>query len=428
MIHIVDNFTLLSPAKESAIMTKTPIETKAKDAVFAEILTTFQAFKETNDARLEEMERKASADVLLHDKLERLDRALHAQQAKIDHLALKSTRPGLHDDRGPEQADPERAQAWNAYLRKGDESAVARLEMKAAHLQLGSDSQGGYVAPPELDRLIETRLAASSPMRAIAQIRQTAAHVFRKPVSLGANAAWTAEAGARAQTDAPSLALLEFPAAELFAMPAATQTLLDDAFIDLDQWLADEVDIAFSAQEGAAFVSGDGVNKPKGFLSYEIVPEAAHQWGKIGAIHTGVAGDFAPGNPADAIINLAYAPKAQFRTQGRFVMNRKTLAAVRRLKDNAGNYLWTPGLGADASNLLGYPVTEIEDMPDIAPNAPAIAFGDFGRFYLIVDRQGARVLRDPFSAKPFVLFYTTKRVGGGVQNFDAVKLLRFAVN
>jgi len=212
-------------------------------------------------------------------------------------------------------------------------------------------------------------------------------------------------------------------------MPAASQALLDDAVVDIEQWLADEVQGEFAAQETDAFVNGDGINKPKGFLSYAKAAEAARAPAEIGYIATGAAGAFAAANPADTLLDLIYAPKQAFRANGRFVMNRKTLAQVRKFKDADGNYLWQPALAAGApSTLFGYPVSEVEDMPDVGANAYAIAFGDFARGYLIVDRQGVRILRDPYSAKPYVLFYTTKRVGGGVQNFDAIKLLKFAAN
>ncbi len=414
-----------NPQPDKSRPDKPRTETKALYPMTNELLATFQAFQEANDARLAEMERKAGADVLLNDKIDRIDRALTAQQMRLETIARKAARPGLGaspDDPG----DTERKSAWNTYLRKGDESALARLELKAATLSLGTDSQGGYVVPPELDRMIETRLLRASPMRAIASVRQTSAQIFRKPVSLGAEANWVAETGTRPQTDAPSLSLLEFPAAELYALPAATQSLLDDSFVNLDEWLAEEVETAFAAQESAAFVTGDGTGRPRGFLAYPTVADAQQAWGQVGYIATGAAGAFAATGAADALISLAYAPRAQFRANGRFVMNRKTISAIRRLKDSTGAYIWQPGIAGEASTLLGYPVAEVEDMPDIAPDAFAVAFGDFARFYLIVDRQGARVLRDPFSAKPFVLFYTTKRVGGGIQHFDAVKLLRFS--
>ena len=155
--------------------------------------------------------------------------------------------------------------------------------------------------------------------------------------------------------------------------------------------------------------------------------DGAWEWGKLGFIATGSAGAFPASNPADRLIDLVYAVKSGYRAGGRFVMNRTTQATIRKFKDAEGNYLWQPALAAgQPPTLLNYPVTEAEDMPSIGADETAIAFGDFRRGYLIVDRVGVRVLRDPYSAKPYVLFYTTKRVGGGVQNFEAIKLLKFS--
>jgi HK97 family phage major capsid protein len=375
----------------------------------AEIMAAFEAYKQTNDARLSEIESKGSADPLLAEKLRKLDQ-------RIDTLSLKAARP---EDGVDTAVRSDHDAAWGRYLRHGDESGLARLDTKA--LSASIDSQGGYVAPPELDRLIEARLMQSSPMRQIATVRQTSAGTYRKPVSLGIGAQWAGESQARTETTTNGLSLLEFPAGELYAMPAATQTLLDDAYADIDDWLANEVDAAFSIQESAAFVSGDGNGKPKGFLSYTLVDDASHSWGSLGTLD----GDFSQANAGDQLIDLIHTPKAQFRVNGQFVMNRRSAAAVRKLKDADGRYLWAPGTGGQSATILGYPVTELEDMPDISGGQPAIGFGDFRRGYLIADRQGARVLRDPFSSKPYVLFYTTKRVGGGIQNFDAIKLMVF---
>ena len=374
------------------------------------MMAAFEAYKEANDARMAEIESKGVADTLLDEKLKKIDR-------RLDQLSLKAARPA--DGAPASEADGERSQAWSRYLRTGDESGLSRLDMKA--FSAGTDDQGGYTAPPELDRLIEARLMQASPMRQIASVRQTSAGVYRKPVSLGVGAAWAGEEDARTQSTTAGLSLLEFPAGELYSMPAATQTLLEDSYADIDEWLADEVEAAFSIQESAAFVSGDGDGKPKGFLDYTIVAEASHAWGQIGS----VAGDFTAADAGDQIIDLIQTPKSQFRSNGRFAMNRRTVAAVRKLKDADGRYLWRPGMNGEAQTIFGYPVTELEDMPDIGTGNAAIAFGDFRRGYLIADRQGARVLRDPYSAKPYVLFYTTKRVGGGVQNFDAIKVMVF---
>ena len=398
-------------------------------AAMHEMMAAFEAFKGANDARLDEIEKKASADTLLEEKVARIDQAVGAAQARLDRALSDARRPVIGAAIGAEPvavvSAPEAKAAFEGYVRTGRELG---LEIKAG-LSSASNS-GGYVVPPETERAIERRLMATSPMREIATVRTVASGVFRKPVSTaGIASGWVAEAAARPETDPATLALLEFPAADLYANPAATQSLLDDALVDLDEWLASEVEDAFAAQETAAFVTGDGVNKPKGFLGYSAVADASHAWGDIGYVASGAAGAFAASSPADRLIDLIYAPKAQFRPNGRFVMNRKTVSAVRKFKDADGNYIWSPASRpGETASLLGYPVTEIETMPDIAANSHAIAFGDFQRGYLIVDRAGVRVLRDPYSAKPYVLFYTTKRVGGGVQNFDAIKVMKFAAN
>jgi len=220
---------------------------------------------------------------------------------------------------------------------------------------------------------------------------------------------------------------MSYPAMELYAMPAATQTLLDDAIVDIGQWIADEVDTAFAEQEGAAFVVGDGVNKPKGFLAEDTVDNGAWTWGKLGFVPTGAAGAFPGANPSDVLISLIYAVKAGYRQNASFVMNRKTQAAVRKFKDAQGNYLWQPPAAAgQAATLMGFPVVEAEDMPDVAADSLSIAFGNFKAGYLIAERSETQILRDPFTHKPFVHFYATKRIGGQVANSEAIKLLKFA--
>ena len=411
-------------------------------AVLHDMLAAFEAFKGANDARLDEIERKSSADVLLEEKVARIDQAVAGAQARLDRMASDMRRPAIGTavpvtGGGAETSSVlafgrsafpfhgEEKSAFEGYVRTG---ASALLEVKAG--LSSAPSSGGYVVPPETERAIERRLMAVSPMREIATVRTVAAGVFKKPVSTaGVACGWAAETAARPETDPATLALLEFPSADLYACPAATQNLLDDALVDLDDWLASEVEDAFAAQETQAFVNGDGTNKPRGFLDYDIVAEAGHDWGEIGYVASGAAGAFASTNPTDRLIDLIYAPKAQYRPGARFVMNRRTVSAVRKFKDADGNYIWTPATRpGETASLLGYAVTEIETLPDIAANSAASAFGDFRRGYLIVDRAGVRVLRDPYSAKPYVLFYTTKRVGGGVQNFDAIKVRKFAAS
>lgn len=408
--------------------TKTVPGTTGATAALRDMLVAFEAFKGANDARLHAIEKKASADVLLEEKVARIDKALQASQAKLQQLTSDRGRPSIGGTsgsrRGAEVAEVKAA--FDGYIRNG--AAPVGLELKAG-LSMAPNS-GGFLVPDQTERAIERRLMAASPMREIATVRTVSAGVFKKPVSIaGIEAGWVAEAAARPETDPATLSLLEFPAADLYASPAATQSLLDDAMVNLDEWLAGEVEDAFAAQETQAFVLGDGTNKPRGFLSYDLVANDTAEWGEIGYVPSGAAGAFDAEDPADRLIDLIYAPKAQYRPNARFVMNRRTVSAVRKFKDADGNYLWqAPTRVGEAASLMGYPVTEIETMPDIASDSASIAFGDFQRGYLIVDRAGVQVLRDPYSAKPYVLFYTTKRVGGGVQNFDAIKVMKFAAS
>lgn len=397
----------------------TPASVETRQAL-GEVLSAFEAFKEANDQRLAEIEAKTSADILLEEKVGRIDDALNQQKMAIDRMRLDALRPAALAAEAPAKT------AFSRYMRTGDIAALSEAKSASA----GALSEGGYVVPDTTEALIDRQMAEVSPMRALASVRQVASGLYRKPVSRGgATAGWVAETDPRPQTDTAELDLLEFPVAELYAMPAATQQLLDDAMVDVDQWLAAEVRDVFATQESAAFIAGDGNGKPRGLLDYDVAAEGLQAWGQLGYIATGVEGDFPASDPADALIDLIYAPKNAYRARGAFLMNRRTVSAVRRFKDADGNYLWQPSLSeAGASSLLGYRVREAEDMPDIGTNSFSIAFGDFSRGYLIIDRQGVEVLRDPYSAKPYVLFYTTKRVGGGVQDFDAIKLLKFGAS
>lgn len=393
---------------------------------FGEFMTTFEAFKDSNNERLADLE-KRSADVLVTEKVDRISRALDEQKRSLDNLALKKVRPALGRE-GGHLVRSEHKAAFEAYIRSGDDRHLRSLDAKA--MSYGSGQDGGYLVPGETESEIGKRLATLSPIRSIASVRQVSAAVLKKPFSInGPAVGWVGETAARPETAASTLAELQFPTMELYAMPAATASLLEDSVVDLDQWISSEVEAAFAEQEGAAFVSGNGTNKPKGFLDYAKVADANWAWGKIGCTFTGKAGALPDQNASDVLIDTVYALKAGYRQNANWVMNRKTQAALRKLKDADGNYLWQPPAApGQRAMLMGFPLVEAEEMPDAATDATPIAFGDFARGYLVVDRAGVRVLRDPYSAKPYVLFYTTKRVGGGVQDFDAIKLLKFAVS
>ena len=410
----------------SELETKMGTGPAAGATAFDGFMATFEAFQEANDERLAQIEAKMSADVVTVDKVERINRALDEQKAHLDRLAIKAARPRL-DGRGAAAGDAaveEHKSGFHAYMRHGDEAGLRALEAKS--MSVSSDPDGGYLVPDEVSREVGRRMAAISPIRSIAMVRQVSSSVLKKPFArTGAQVGWVGETEPRPETDTPRLAEMTFPTAELYAMPAATQTLLDDAAVDIDAWIVSEVETAFSEQEGAAFVNGDGVNKPLGFLQVARADEGVRAYGQIGTVSTGSAGTLSDTN---TLVDAIYALKAGYRQNARFVMNRRTQAELRKMKDADGNYIWqAPAVAGGEAMLMGFPVVESEHMPDPADGAASIAFGDFYRGYLIVDRVGVRVLRDPYSAKPYVLFYTTKRVGGGVQDFDAIKLIDFSI-
>ncbi len=395
-----------------------------------ELLGTFEAFREANDRRLQEIEKKLSADVVTTEKVDRINRALDRQTKLVEDLALKAARPpvGAGGADATARSSPEFKAAFEAYVRRGDEGPMRELEAKAYSGSVSAD--GGVVVPPEVDTVIGRRVAMISPMRRLATVRQISGAVLKKPFAMASlQTGWVAETAARPQTNSQTLAELVFPTQELYAQPAATQALLDDAVVDIESWIASEVEIAFAEQEGTAFISGDGNSKPKGILAYPLVADGSWSWGNLGYVATGTANGFKTQNPSDTLFEVIYALKAGYRQNGTFLMNRKTQAEIRKFKDTTGNYIWMPPAAAgQPASLAGFPVAEAEDMPDFTSGGAAIAFGDLRAAYLVVDRVGTRMLRDPYSAKPYVLFYVTRRVGGGVQNFEALKMVRFAVS
>ncbi|HET7191650.1 MAG TPA: phage major capsid protein [Pseudolabrys sp.] len=396
---------------------------------YADLMRAFEDFKQTNDQKLSE---KRSVDVVLEEKLARLDSVISTQAQRLEAIELKQARPAIGSEKSAtkheNQPGIEHKAAFEAYVRAGESGNLRALEAKA--LSGASAPDGGFLVPPEIEAKIGERLFNISPIRSLASVRTISSNIYKKPMmAAGANAGWVGETDARTQTATPTLDELSFPAMELYAMPAATTALLEDSAVSIEEWLSQEVDRVFAAQEGAAFVSGDGSNKPKGFLSYSTVANTSWTWGNIGYVASGVAGAFPSTAPSDVLIDLILSVKAGYRQNAVFLMNRSTQSTVRKFKDSTGNYLWQPpAMPTGRASLMNFPLYDVEDMPDVSANAFAIAFGDFNRGYLVVDRAGVTVLRDPYTAKPYVLFYTTKRVGGGVQDYDAIKLLKFAVS
>ena len=342
-----------------------------------------------------------------------------ALKARVDAQALAGARPALSGAKSEASPFVER------YLRKGLEAGV---ELKA--VSGATDAAGGYAVPQELDAEIDRALTAISPIRAIANVVKVGSAGYRKLVTTGGTeSGWVAETAARPETDTPVFNEIAPPSGELYANPAASQAMLDDAAFDVEAWLASEIATEFARAEGAAFVSGNGTSKPKGFLTAPNSDEADgdRDFGTLQYLETGVDGGFPAANPQDKLIDLVQSLRTPYRQGAAFVMNSATAARIRKFKTADGAFLWQPGLVAgQPDTLLGYPVVEAEDMPDVAAHALAIAFGNFRAGYLIAERAETQILRDPFTNKPFVHFYATKRVGGQVANSEAIKLLKFS--
>jgi HK97 family phage major capsid protein len=395
--------------------------------VLADLQKAWHDFKAEHTAQLAEL-KKGVADPLTAGKVETINATLSTLQAQMNDIAIKAA--AFEMGGAGSKADKDvvaHAKAFNAWFRKGADAGLRELEVQA-RLTTQSDPDGGFVVPSEMEAGIDRVLGTMSAMRSLATVRQIGAATYKKLVNVGGvTSGWVGENGSRSEGGTPALKALDFPAMELYAQPGATQTMLDDASFNVEAWLADEVSIEFAEQEGEAFISGNGVARPRGILGYDTVANASYSWGKLGFIKTGGASGFAASNPSDALIDLIHSLKRGYRQNGAFLMNDLTVAAVRKFKDSNGNYLWQPSLQAgEPSSLMGYRVETDDNMPDLGSNTFPIAFGDFRRGYVVVDRVGIRVLRDPFTSKPNVLFYTTKRVGGGVQNFEAIKLLKCA--
>ncbi len=344
-------------------------------------------------------------------------------KARFDKVARAAARPALSSEGTAAAISAERAEVKgfvDGYLRQGRE-----YELKSIHGQTPAD--GGYAVPRIIDAMIARELVEISPIRALAQVVQTGSAGYRKLVSTGGTASgWVSETAARPETDTPQFAEIAPPTGELYANPAASQAMLDDAAFDLESWLAGEIALEFARAEGAAFVNGTGNNQPAGFLS---APQSEdfdedRAFGALQYLGTGDAAGFG-GSPDTQLIDLIHMLKSGYRQGASFVMNSKTLGEVRKLKTTDGAFLWQPGMvEGQPDRLLGYPVVEAEDMPDMAPGTCPVAFGNFRAGYLIAERSATQILRDPFTNKPFVHFYATKRVGGQVLDGNAIKLLK----
>lgn len=369
----------------------------------------WEEFKATNDARLKEIEKKGSADALLVEKIEKISSHLDEQKAKIEAVEKAALRPAASDAKG-EKSEYEKK--FSDYVR----GKVSDLEMKA--LSVGTDVDGGFLVTPQMSATINKVIFESSPVRQFASVETVSTselEMIDDANDMGAG--WTGETTAITETTTAQVGKKIIPTQEIYAEPRATQKLLDDSFLNVEAWLNEKIADRFARFENTAFVSGSGVAQPRGFLTYAN----GTSWGQIEQVASGTSATFS----ADNLIALFYTLKEGYMANAAWMMNRQSVRIARQLKGGDGQYLWQPALSAGQPDLLmGRPVAMAADMPVPAASSLSVAVGDFRRGYMVVDRRGITILRDPFTAKPFVKFYTTKRVGGDVVNFEAIKLLR----
>ncbi|RZJ02242.1 MAG: phage major capsid protein [Rubrivivax sp.] len=391
----------------------------------------FADFKKTNDERLGKLE-KGGVTGDMEAKLAAIQKDVATAldlRKDLERVELKAGRSGLG---GGHDVDPDKVAYKTAFvggfIRKGDETGLKDLATKA--MSVGSPSDGGFAVPESLDRTIEKLQRDVSPMRQMANVVQVGTSEYKKLVNKnGIASGWVGETDGRPETGTSKLAEVAPPMGELYANPMVTQQALDDLFYDVEADIVEQVAEEFAVAEGGAFTSGNSVKKPQGFLTLPTAAtkDNARAFGTLEHIATGQAGDFAANNKADLFYFILASLKAEYRTGALWTMNKQVMFEIMRIKNADGDYLWQPSLQESMPiKLLGFGVMENEDMPDKAANSLSIAFGNFKRGYTIVDRMGTRMLRDPYTNKPYVGFYTTKRVGGGVINSEAIKVAKFA--
>ena len=383
-----------------------------------EIVQAWEEFKSTNDQRLAEIEARASSDPLSDEKLARIEETLSTLTNSVDavaeeqkSLAKKSGRPAV----SASSSELEYKTAFTGFVRNG--RGEDALEAKALTLTGSTNNDGGHTVPDVIDMAVRSRLINQSPMRQLAQVISTTTGLYSVLMNVhGTASGWVAETDARTETASPKINKIAVPGGELYVNVAATQQLLDDSAIDVEGWLAKEIADQFAVAEGTAFITGTGVNQPKGILATGT------------GIATVAGGSAAALDKSDALISLVYALKAGHRQGSVFLGNSATEATIRKLKDTTGNYLWAPGLNGERGKLLGYEFFNDENMPDVAANATPLAFGNFQNGYTIADRTSYTLVRDPYTNKPYVMFYVTARVGGVVTDAEALKLLKIAAS
>ena len=379
----------------------------------------FQEFKAANDQRLNQLETKGKIDPLLDEKVNRLNELVEKAQNRLSRLETMGQRPYVSNT--PDTDTGEKG-AFFSYVRKG----MGGAEQKA--LSSLNEGSGGYLIPAGMLDKIHSTMAVTSPMRSIARVTGISTDALELLQEKGAaDAGWVAEDAERPDTGTPELQKIRIPVHQIYAKPRASQKLLDDSSVDIETWLSQKIAEKMTMTENTAFIRGDGKGKPRGFLTYDLADAGKGEWGKFEAIPSKENDALTDG---DVLLEVFHALKAQYLNGATWLMARSAMAAIRKLKGDNRQYLWQPSMiEGTPSTLLGCPVMIADDMPALeAEKSVAVAFGNFREAYQIVDRAGLHVLRDPFSAKPYVEFYATKRVGGDVINFDALKLIHFTGN
>lgn len=432
---LVPGLDLTQDTASLFLLANAPVALPEMKQVLETILKSFEDFKGANNERLAKLE-KGQATGDLEAKLAAIQGDLSEAltlKKQIELMESKQNLAGLLG--GAAGGNPDKAAYkdafFNRFVRKGNEDGMKELQAKA--VSVGTPADGGYAVPEQIDREVEKLQRDMSPIRQIAKIVTVGTSDYKKLVNVnGIASGWVGETTARPATNTSQLAEVTPFMGEIYANPQVTQQALDDIFYDVEADLSEQLVEEFAVAEGAAFVTGNGTNKPKGFLAYTTAATAdsSRAFGTIQHIATGVSGDFAASNKADVLFDTLGSLKAGYRVGANWVMSKALMFDVMKLKDTTGQYLWQPRLTDNGIGLLllGHSVVEAEDMPAKAANSLSIAFGNFRRGYTIVDRVGMRMLRDPYSNKPYVGFYTTKRVGGMVVNSEAIKVVKFAVS
>ena len=389
----------------------------------------FQEFKAAND---EELKAKADGKAVsaLEEKTARINEELDKLAEAVEGMAKKGNRLDGPAD-ASEALNAEHKAAFQKWVRKGDDADLLALHTKGTTINVGTQAEGGYALPIDQDKSIMRLLTDKVIMRQICRVMSMSTTDYRKLVNLGGvNSGWVGETDARPNTASPEFTQITPTFGEIYANPMVTQRALDDLFFDVESELSRDVAEEFAKQENIAFFSGNGTNKPVGLLTATMTTEAdgVRDFGKFQYIATGVANAFPATNPADKLLDLIYALHESHLNSAKFLVNRTTLALIRKWKDNDNNYLWQPSMQmGEPSKIFGYSVYTDAQMPSVAANALCVAFGDFSKAYWIIDRIGTRSLRDPYTNKPYVQFYTTKRVGSMIVDTTAVKFLKCEV-